>query len=149
MISPNPNRVDLDEAYMQMAEVWAKRSKANRIQVGCLIVKDRQIVSDGYNGMPAGAIDDVCELVTADGGTVTRDEVIHAESNALLKIVANGGNGAKGADMYCTLSPCRSCALLIIQSGVKRVFYRNKYRDLSGIDLLVSYNVHVECLSKE
>src|SRR4051812_40050583 len=93
----NPARIELDEAYMQMAEIWAQRSKANRSQVGALIVKNRQIISDGYNGMPAGSEDDICEIYDANGLLLTKPEVMHAESNALLKIAENGGVGARGA----------------------------------------------------
>jgi dCMP deaminase len=135
----NPNRIALDEAYMQMAEVWAKRSKANRLQVGGLLVLDGQIISDGYNGMPAGyeGDDEVCELYAPDGITLlTKPQVLHAEANMLLKLVANGGRGAKGATMYVTDSPCPECAKLIMQAKVARVVYRRKYRLTAGIDLL-------------
>jgi dCMP deaminase len=153
-ITINPNRIDLDEAYMQMAEVWAKRSKANRLQVGALIVKDRQIISDGYNGMPAGSPDDVCEYMEpADpnrwtGGLTTKREVLHAESNALMKIAENGGVGAQGATLYTTWSPCFECSKLIRQAKVKRVVYREAYRDTSGIDFLRSSGVQVDQLEK-
>lgn len=151
-LSINPNRIELDEAYMQMAEVWAKRSKANRLQVGALLVKDRQIISDGYNGMPAGSPDDVCEFYEYrerdDVAPVLRTKpiVLHAESNALLKIAKNGGTGADGATLYTTYSPCPECAKLIKQAGVSRVVYRNNYRLLDGIDMLKSLGVPVEQL---
>lgn len=163
-ITINPNRIDLDEAYMQMAEVWAKRSKANRKQVGALIVKDRQIISDGYNGMPAGAADDVCEVdgrqdeysYRAQWGTArpplkptdltTKREVLHAESNALMKISENGGVGAQGATLYVTMSPCFECAKLIKQAKVRRVIFRELYRDTSGIELLQQLGVEVHQL---
>ena len=159
-LSINPNRIDLDEAYMQMAEIWAKRSKANRLQVGALIVKDNQITSDGYNGMPSGAKDEVCEeLVWPDdyggvdgiGGppdkvTRTKREVLHAESNALMKISKNGGVGAEGATLYTTYSPCFECSKLITQAKIKRVVYRNQYRDLGGVDLLREFGVQVDKL---
>lgn len=157
-IKPNPNRIDLDEAYMQMAEVWAKRSKANRKQVGALIVKDKQIISDGYNGMPSGAKDDVCETYKFPdwydghdgvGGPpekvlVTKPEVLHAESNALMKISENGGVGAQGATLYVTMSPCKECAKLIKQAKISRVVYREHYRDTTGIDFLREYGVKVD-----
>ena len=160
MITPNPNRIDLDEAYMQMAEVWAKRSKANRKQVGALIVKDKQIISDGYNGMPSGASDDVCEYLTypdwydgrdgvggpPDKVMKTKPEVLHAESNALMKISENGGVGAQGATLYVTMSPCRECAKLIKQSKIRRVVFREQYRDTGGIDFLREYGVQVDKL---
>lgn len=168
----NPNRIELDEAYMQMAEVWAKRSKANRSQVGALIVKDKQIISDGYNGMPSGVEDDVCEKIVwmdIDAGgwlhpeeiveqwpltdqtgrryrLATKHEVLHAESNALLKISENGGIGAQGATLYTTLSPCPECAKLIKQAKIKRVVYRHQYRLMDGIELLEKLGVEVEQL---
>ena len=159
-ITINPNRIDLDEAYMQMAEVWAKRSKANRKQVGALIVKDRRIISDGYNGMPAGDPDDTCEEwawpdgydgVDGVGGPPskvlrTKAEVLHAESNALLKVTAQGGSGAQGATLYVTMSPCAECSKLIKQAGIARVVYRERYRDTRGIDFLLKRGVKVEQL---
>lgn len=155
IISTNPNRIDLDEAYMQMAEIWAKRSKANRKQVGALIVKDRQIISDGYNGMPAGDEDDVCEYYEDVSSLIktepewslkTKPEVLHAESNALAKIAENGGVGAQGATLYVTMSPCKECAKLIKQAKIKRVVYREHYRDTGGIDFLTKRGVKVEQL---
>lgn len=158
----NPNRIDLDEAYLQMAEIWAKRSKANRKQVGALIVKDRQIISDGYNGMPAGDADDTCEewvteIIPNEEYDHTRTyevlrtkpEVLHAESNALAKIAENGGVGAQGATLYVTMSPCKECAKLIKQSKIKRVVFRELYRDNGGIAFLQSRGVIVEQLEKK
>jgi dCMP deaminase len=147
-ITINPNRIDLDEAYMQMAEVWAKRSKANRSQVGALIVRNKQIISDGYNGMPAGDQDDTCEVwAGAVGGPMlTKPEVLHAESNALMKITENGGVGAQGATLYATMSPCFECAKLIKQAKIARVVYRTKYRITDGIDMLVRRGIVVEQL---
>ncbi len=149
-ITINPNRIELDEAYMQMAEVWAQRSKANRLQVGALIVKDRQIISDGYNGMPSGVADDTCEYF-ANGvddaqGLRTKPEVLHAESNALMKIAENGGVGAQGATMYTTYSPCPECAKLIKQAKIARVVYRNSYRLPDGILMLRKLGVRVDHL---
>lgn len=160
-ITTNPDRLGLDEAYMQMAEVWARRSKANRKQVGALIVKDRQIISDGYNGMPAADADDTCEYWAWPEGYTgvdgisgppdkvlrTKPEVLHAESNALTKIAENGGVGAMGATLYVTLSPCFECSKLIKQSKIARVVYRDTYRDTSGIDFLKSRGVQVVQLS--
>jgi dCMP deaminase len=150
----NPDRIGLDEAYMQMAEVWAKRSKAVRKQVGAIMVKDYQIISDGYNGMPAGSAgdDDVCEVwedVDGPGFVVrheliTKPEVLHGESNCLLKIAKLGGRGAEGSTMYVTMSPCPECAKLIIQAKVARVVYREKYRLTAGIDMLVKYKIQVD-----
>lgn len=137
---------------MQMAEVWARRSKANRRQVGALIVKDSQIISDGYNGMPAGDKDDTCEFfangVDAEHGLVTKPDVLHAESNALAKIAENGGVGAQGGTLFVTLSPCFECAKLIKQSKIARVVFRDQYRDISGVEFLQSRGVIVEQLSK-
>lgn len=165
-ITVTPNRIELDEAYMQMAEVWRGRSKANRLQVGALIVKDRQIISDGYNGMPAGDKDDVCEVYPerdeysyrAQWGTepppftakdmVTKPEALHAESNALMKIAENGGIGAQGATLYTTESPCFECAKLIRQAKIKRVVFRNQYRLTAGIDFLRTRGVEVVQLEK-
>jgi dCMP deaminase len=157
-LTTNPNRIELDEAYMQMAEIWARRSKANRSQVGCLIIKDSQIISDGFNGMPSGSDDDVCEyLVPQSAGWDARDEdikyelrtkpeVLHAESNALMKISEHGGLGAHGATLYTTLSPCFDCAKLIKQAKIKRVVFRKCYRDMSGVDLLRKLGVQVDQL---
>lgn len=152
-ITINPNRIELDEAYMQMAEVWGKRSKANRLQVGALIVKGRRIISDGYNGMPSGDVDDVCEFYTngvdASQGLTTKPEVLHAESNAITKISNSGGEGAEGSTLYVTWSPCLECAKLIRQSGIKRVVYRHQYRVVNGIDFLQTRGIPVEQLKDE
>jgi dCMP deaminase len=161
-IQVNPNRIELDEAYMQMAEVWARRSKANRRQVGALIVKDGQVISDGYNGMPAGEPDDTCEAVWFDpekvaadkegtylGELITKREVLHAESNAISKLASKGGVGSEGATLYVTLSPCFECAKLIKQAKIARVVFREQYRDASGIDFLLTRGVKVEKLEKK
>jgi dCMP deaminase len=157
-LTTNPNRIPLDEAYMSMAEIWALRSKANRLQVGALIVKDQQIISDGYNGMPSGVANDVCEYWHYDpndevsaGSSVTptlrtRPEVLHAESNALLKISKNGGTGAEGGTLYTTYSPCAECAKLIKQAKISRVVYRNVYRLLDGVEMLRRLGVQVDHL---
>lgn len=150
LLTINPNRIELDEAYMQMAEIWSQRSKANRLQVGALIVKDKQIISDGYNGMPSGAEDDVCEVWDGDHPTEmvlrTKPDVLHAESNALLKITENGGIGAQSATLYVTHSPCPECAKLIKQAKIVRVVYRNEYRLKDGINMLRRYGVQVDHL---
>lgn len=178
----NPDRIELDEAYMQMAEIWAKRSKANRKQVGALVVKNNQIISDGYNGMPSGEPNDVCETVkrptlqeslmqaknsdffdelfpysyydTASSkyyryALTTKKEVLHAESNALMKISRNGGVGSAGATLYVTMSPCEDCAKLIRQAGIARVVFREAYRDLSGVDFLTKRGVMVTHLIRK
>jgi dCMP deaminase len=145
----NPNRIDLDEAYLQMAEIWAKRSKANRKQVGALLVKDKQIISDGYNGMPAGDSDEVCEYIDEGGNLVTRPELMHAESNALMKLAENGGLGAQDATMYLTMSPCLPCAKLMKQAKIKRVVFRERYRETDGIEFLTTRGVEVVQLEKK
>ena len=149
-ITINPSRIDLDEAYLQMAEVWAWRSKANRLQVAALIVRDRQIISDGYNGMPSGTPpeDEVCEYHSPEGELKTKSIVLHAESNAILKIARNGGGGADGATMYTTHSPCVECAKLIRQAGIARLVFRNTYRDTSGLELLKGLGVEITDLGK-
>ncbi|MBO4606149.1 MAG: dCMP deaminase family protein [Bacteroidales bacterium] len=129
-----------DERYLEMAEVWAKNSYCKRRQVGALLVKDRMIISDGYNGTPAG-FENQCE----DENDVTKPYVLHAEANAITK-VAKSGNSSEGATLYVTASPCMECAKLIIQSGIKRVVYKDLYRITDGIDLLKSANIECEQL---
>lgn len=161
-ITINPARLELDETYMQMAEIWGNRSKANRQRVGALIVKNSRIISDGYNGMPSGWHDDVCEE-WIDGGPsedpqgiftglinrmVTKPELLHAESNALLKLASAGGEGAEGATLYTTLSPCPQCAKLIRQAKIARVVYRDAYRILDGIEMLKLLKVPTEQLRR-
>ena len=116
-----------------MAQVWGSLSVAKRRQVGCLIVKDGQIISDGYNGTPHG-FDNDCEFETRFG-LETKPEVLHAESNALTKL-AKSTQSSEGATIYVTLSPCFDCAKLMIQSGIKRVVYLDEYRITGGIELL-------------
>ena len=127
-----------DEKYMQMAAVWATNSYCKRRQVGALLVKYRMIISDGYNGTPSG-FENVCE----DENGVTKPYVLHAEANAISK-VAKSGNSADGATLYVTASPCMECAKLIIQSGIRRVVYRDEYRLTDGIDLLRRAGIEVE-----
>lgn len=148
-LTANPDRLPLDEAYLQMAEVWGKRSKSNRTQVGALIVKDTRIISDGYNGLPNGDEPDVCEIYGENGELITKPEVLHAESNAITKLAAFGGPGAKGATLYVNLSPCFECAKLIHQSGIKRVVYRDVYRKTDGISELRKRGVELVHLKKE
>lgn len=112
----------LDRRYMRMALIWAENSYCTRRQVGALIVKNKMIISDGYNGTPAG-FENVCE----DEHGLTKPYVMHAEANAITKI-ARSNNSSEGATMYVTASPCIECAKLIIQSGIKRVVYAEKYR---------------------
>lgn len=120
-----------------MAAVWAKNSYCKRRQVGALIVKDKMIISDGYNGTPSG-FENVCE---EDG--ITKPYVLHAEANAITK-VAKSGNSSLGATLYVTASPCIECSKLIIQAGIKRVVYKDEYRLTDGVDLLRRAGVEVE-----
>lgn len=120
----------LDIRYMRMARIWAENSYCKRRKVGALIVKDKMIISDGYNGTPSG-FENVCE----DEDNVTKPYVLHAEANAITKI-ARSGNNSDGATLYVTTSPCIECAKLIIQAGIRRVVYGEKYRIEDGIRLL-------------
>ena len=127
-----------DDKYLRMAAIWAQNSYCKRRQVGALIVKDRMIISDGYNGTPSG-FENVCE----DESGVTKPYVLHAEANAITK-VAKSGNSSEGATLYITASPCIECAKLIIQSGIKRVVYSDEYRLTDGVDLLRRAGIEVE-----
>ena len=127
-----------DRRYLEMATVWARNSYCKRRQVGALLVKDRMIISDGYNGTPSG-FENQCE----DANGVTKPYVLHAEANAITK-VAKSGNNSAGATLYITDSPCMECAKLIIQSGIRRVVYGDEYRLTDGIDLLRRAGVDVE-----
>ena len=127
-----------DHSYLKMASVWAGNSYCRRRQVGALIVKDNMIISDGYNGTPSG-FENVCE----DENGVTKPYVLHAEANAITK-VAKSGNSSLGATLYVTASPCMECSKLIIQSGIKRVIYRDSYRLTDGVDLLRRAGIDVE-----
>ena len=120
----------LDWRYMRMAMIWAENSYCERRKVGALIVKDKMIISDGYNGTPSG-FENVCE----DEDGLTKPYVLHAEANAITKI-ARSNNNSEGATLYVTTSPCIECSKLIIQAGIKRVVYREKYRVTDGLDLL-------------
>jgi dCMP deaminase len=126
-----------DQRYLEMAEIWARNSYCKRRQVGALLVKDNMIISDGYNGTPSG-FENVCE----ENG-VTKPYVLHAEANAISKI-AKSGNSSLGATLYVTASPCIECSKLIIQSGIKRVVYKDEYRLTDGIDLLRRAGIEVE-----
>lgn len=133
-------RIPIDKIYMQIAYQTAKLSYAERRKVGCIIVKDEQIVSFGYNGTPHN-FDNSCE--TQEGGTlITKAEVLHAESNAITKL-AKSTLTSVGADLYTTTMPCYGCSKLIIQAGIKRVFYSEDYRDRSGVDLLKKAGIEV------
>ena len=131
-------QLEIDKRYLRMARIWAENSYCTRRKVGALIVKDRMIISDGYNGTPSG-FENVCEL---EDGT-TKSYVLHAEANAITKI-AKSGNNSDGATLYVTMSPCMECAKLIIQSGIKRVVYCERYRIDDGIRLLT--RAGIECV---
>ena len=131
----------LDRRYMRMARIWAENSYCQRRQVGALIVKDKMIISDGYNGTPAG-FENVCE----DEHGTTNPYVLHAEANAITKI-ARSGNSSEGATMYVTASPCIECAKLIIQAGIRRVVYGEKYRLEDGLERLRRAHIEVGYLN--
>ena len=139
----NEKQLTLDKRYIRMASIWAENSYCTRRQVGALIVKNQRIISDGYNGTPSG-FENVCE----DGNNVTKPYVLHAEANAITKI-ARSNNSSEGATLYVTASPCIECAKLIIQAGIKRVVYSEKYRLEAGIELLKRANIEVVYSNKE
>ena len=141
MLPAEKKQHDLDVRYMRMARIWAENSYCKRRRVGALIVKDKMIISDGYNGTPSG-FENVCE----DENNVTKPYVLHAEANAITKI-ARCGNNSDGATLYVTTSPCIECAKLIIQAGIRRVIYGEKYRIEDGINLLKRANIDVEYVS--
>lgn len=130
----------LDLRYLRMAAVWAENSYCQRRKVGALVVKEKMIISDGYNGTPSG-FENVCE----DAHGVTHPYVLHAEANAITKL-ARSGNNSDQATLYVTASPCIECAKLIIQAGIRRVVYAEQYRLTDGIDLLRRAGVEVEHL---
>ena len=138
-----PSQLDLDKTYLKMAHEWGQLSKAKRKKVGCLVVKDGQIISDGYNGTPSG-MDNECEY-EYNGKLITKPVVLHAESNALMKL-AKSNNNSNGATIYLSLSPCFDCSKLIVQAGISRVVYKEKYRDNSGLLLLEENNIKHECV---
>ncbi|WP_111706955.1 deoxycytidylate deaminase [Lutibacter citreus] len=131
-----------DQAYMRMALEWAKLSYCDRKKVGALIVKDRMIISDGFNGTPTG-FENCCEEEVGD----TKWYVLHAEANAILK-VASSTQSCKNSTLYITLSPCKECSKLIHQSGIKRVVYGNKYKDVSGLQFLEKAGVEITHLKE-
>lgn len=138
------NQPELDKTYIKMARQWSCLSKAKRLQVGCLIVKDGSIISDGYNGTPKG-FDNQCEDIDYFNQLITRKEVLHAESNAITKL-AKSTQSSAGATMYVTTAPCIECAKLIIQSDIIRVVYSDFYRSNTGINLLKKAGIKVEQL---
>jgi len=161
-------RIDIEKIYMQVAYQFAKLSYAERRKVGCVIVKDKQVISFGYNGTPHG-FENECESIETTGWdfpehaelleengwtlstdnlccahrSVTKREVLHAESNAIMK-VAKSTMSCEGADLYTTTCPCFDCAKLIIQAGIKKVYYTEDYRDMSGVELLERAGIEVE-----
>ena len=133
----NKKQLKYDQAYMRMAFEWAKLSYCDRKQVGAIIVKDRMIISDGFNGTPTG-FENSCE----DREGNTKWYVLHAEANAILK-VANSTQSCKDSTLYITLSPCKECSKLIHQSGIKRVVYANAYKDETGLEFLEKAGVEL------
>ena len=156
-----PNKIDY--AHMKVAEAYSELSHARRLKVGAIVTKDDRVISIGYNGTPAGW-DNNCEIEVRNefeyyvdnggekytGATIdllTKDEVIHAEANAILK-VARSTQSCEGATLYITLSPCKECSKLIHQSGIKRVVYLDEYKDTSGVDFLRKAGVEAEHLQE-
>ena len=139
MITKKDKKQDLlDYRYLRMARIWAENSYCQRRQVGALVVKNKMIISDGYNGTPSG-FENICE----DEAGVTKPYVLHAEANAITKL-ARSGNNSEGSTLYVTASPCIECAKLIIQAGIRRVVYGEKYRLTDGIELLERAGIEVE-----
>ena len=133
----------LDQRYLKMAMIWAQNSYCKRRQVGALLVKDKMIISDGYNGTPSG-FENICE----DEENRTKPYVLHAEANAITK-VAKSNNSSEGATMYVTSSPCLECSKLIIQAGIKRVVFTESYRLDDGLNLLKRANIEVKQIELE
>lgn len=136
-MAENKKQVLLDERYLKMAAIWAQNSYCERRKVGALLVKDKMIISDGYNGTPSG-FENVCE----DENNATKPYVLHAEANAITK-VAKSNNSSDGATLYVTSSPCLECAKLIVQAGIKRVVFSDNYRITDGVDLLKRANIEI------
>ena len=134
---------NLDCRYLRMAQIWAENSYCKRRQVGALVVKDKMIISDGYNGTPSG-FDNICE----DETNTTYPYVLHAEANAITKL-ARSSNNSDGATLYVTASPCIECAKLIIQAGIKRVIYGKEYRLSDGLDLMRKAGIEVLLLEQK
>jgi dCMP deaminase len=133
------------DAFMDTAERFAQLSSAKRLQVGAVVVKDNRIISIGYNGMPSGWDNNCEQIVQHSDDTVelkTKDEVIHAEANAISKLAKSGDSG-NGAYLFCTHAPCIHCAKIVYGAGISKVFYRDSYRDDSGIDFLTKCNIEV------
>lgn len=143
MNNAEKKKIDLDKRYLRMATIWSENSYCKRRQVGALIVKDKMIISDGYNGTPSG-FENVCE----DENNVTYPYVLHAEANAITKI-ARSNNNSEGATLYVTDAPCIECSKLIIQAGIKRVVYSRKYRLDDGLRLLGKAGIDVVFMTIE
>lgn len=143
-------RLSLDETYLRMAELWgSERSYGIRAKVGALIVKDGQIISDGYNGMPSGEPNEEMELFEpATGEWYTNPLALHAESNAIMKLT-QGPQSCAGATMYVTFSPCSGCVKLILQSKIKRIVFRKYFRDTDGLPILARRGVELVHLPGE
>lgn len=139
----NEKQTKYDKAYLRMATEWGELSHCTRRKVGALIVKERMIISDGYNGTPSG-FENPCE----DEEGYTKWYVLHAEANAILK-VASSTQSCKGATLYITLSPCKECSKLIHQAGITRVVYSQNYKDLSGLEFLKKANVELTYIADE
>lgn len=137
METTDEKQAALDSRYLRMAKVWAENSYCKRRQVGALIVSNKMIISDGYNGTPAG-FENVCE----DENNITKPYVLHAEANAITKL-ARSSNNSDGATLYVTASPCIECSKLIIQAGIKRVIYGEEYRLNDGVELLKRAGIEV------
>lgn len=142
-MTPEEKQYNLDLRYVRMARIWAENSYCTRRQVGALVVKNKAIISDGYNGTPSG-FENICE----DENNVTKPYVLHAEANAITKL-ARSHNSSDGATLYVTASPCIECAKLIIQAGIKRVVYSEHYRLEDGINLLRRANIKVEYINPD
>ncbi|MDD4149149.1 MAG: dCMP deaminase family protein [Bacteroidales bacterium] len=142
-IKSDAKQNQFDKHYLEMASIWAKNSYCKRRQVGALIVKDKMIISDGYNGTPSG-FENECE----DEKYKTKPYVLHAEANAITK-VAKSGNNSCGATLYVTTSPCIECSKLIIQSGIVRVVFLDKYNNTEGLDLLERAGIDVINFKKD
>ena len=137
MTGKDDKQLQLDLRYLRMARIWAENSYCERRKVGALVVKDKTIISDGYNGTPSG-FENVCE----DENNITKPYVLHAEANAITKL-ARSSNNSDGSTLYVTAASCIECSKLIIQAGIKRVVYGEKYRLDDGIKLLTKANIEV------
>ena len=133
---------DFDRRYLEMAQIWSQNSYCRRRQVGALIVKDKMIISDGYNGTPSG-FENICE----DENNKTKPYVLHAEANAITK-VAKSNNSSEGSTLYVTSAPCMECSKLIIQAGIKRVVYSDDYRAFEGVELLERAGIEIVKIEK-